>query len=271
MYHPDPQNHRSGVSKDEGLRSTLPSTRVVLTRSPTRDNAANLAPGWVEAMEEAYRGSHLLAQELEGVLVDDLPGAMFSRPLIEKWREAPFETPPSAGPQGKAPQLFERVVVAVDPPAGENGVCGIVCAGLRDGVVHVLEDASVRGLRPLQWAGRVAGVAKRRGAGTIVAEANQGGEMVRDVLRVAGCEEASRVRLRSATQSKRDRAEPVSGRYEQGLVRHAGVFRELEDEMCAFGAAGAPARSPDRVDALVWAVRELTDPRVLPKVESLWE
>jgi phage terminase large subunit-like protein len=235
--------------------------RVVITRAATRENAANLATGWVEEMEEAYAGSHLLPQELEGVLVEDLAGAIFSRKAIEAHRVAPDE---AVG--------LESIVVAVDPPAGvgeKAAACGIVCAGIRAGVVYVLEDASVRGLRPLEWARRVAEVARRRGAGRIIAEANQGGEMVREMLNMAGAAELSRVKLRNATASKRDRAEPVSGMYDRGVVRHAGVFRELEDELCSFGAADA-GPSPDRVDALVWAVRELTEkPKVRPGILRL--
>ena len=130
--------------------------RVVITRAATRENAANLAAGWVEEMEEAYAGSHLLPQELEGVLVEDLAGAIFSRKAIEAHRVAPDD---AVG--------LESIVVAVDPPAGvgeKAAACGIVCAGIRAGVVYVIEDASVRGLRPLEWARRVAEVARRRGA-----------------------------------------------------------------------------------------------------------
>ena len=233
----------------------------MITRSATRENAANLAPWWVEEMEEAYSGSHLLPQELEGLLVEDLAGAIFSRKSIEAHRVAPED---AVG--------LERIVVAVDPPAGvgeKAAACGIVCAGLKAGAVYVLEDASVRGLRPLEWARRVADVARRRGAGRIIAESNQGGEMVREMLLMAGADAASRVMLRSAIASKRDRAEPVSGWYEQGKVRHAGVFRELEDELCSFGAVvGAP--SPDRVDALVWAVSELLEkPKARPGILRL--
>lgn len=220
----------------------------------------NLSPGWVAAMEEAYCGSHLARQELEGELVSDLAGAMFARTLIEAKRAAPEE---AAG--------LERIVVAVDPPAGvgENAAaCGIVCVGIRAEVFYVLEDASVRGMRPLEWARRVAEVARRRGAGAVVAEGNQGGEMVRELLHMAGAEETCRVRLRNTQQSKRDRAEPVSGFYEQGRVRHVGVFRELEDEMCSFGA-GEPGPSPDRVDALVWGIRELMRKPTLPGIEVL--
>jgi phage terminase large subunit-like protein len=160
---------------------------------------------------------------------------------------------------------MERVVVAVDPPAGVGGAaCGIVAAGLRAGVVYVLRDASARGLRPLEWAERAVATARAVGAGVIVAEANQGGEMVRQMLEMAGARETCRVALRHAKAGKVDRAQPVSGRYERGEIRHVGVLRELEDEMCAFGAEGE-MRSPDRVDAMVWAVLELTaKPAVKP-------
>ena len=226
---------------------------VAMTRAATRENALHLAPGFIAAMEEAYGGSRLARQELEGELVEELSGALWTRELIGKWRV-------DAAPEG-----LERVVVAVDPPAGagvDGSACGIVAAGLKDKVVFVLRDASVRGLRPLEWAERAVAVARSVGAGVIAAEANQGGEMVRQVLEQAGARETCRVKLVHARASKFDRAQPVSAGYETGRVRHVGVLRDLEDEMCAFGAdaeAGAErVRSPDRLDALVWAVMELT-------------
>jgi phage terminase large subunit-like protein len=222
---------------------------VAITRAATRDNALHLAPGFIEWMEEAYGGSRMARQELEGELVEELSGALWTRELIGKWRVA------------SALEGLERVVVAVDPPAGageDGSACGIVAAGLKDKVVYVLRDASVRGLRPLEWAGRAVALARSVGAGVIAAEANQGGEMVRQVLEAAGACETCRVKLVHARASKYDRAQPVSAGYENGRVRHAGVFRELEDEMCAFGADDDGGRSPDRVDALVWAVTELT-------------
>jgi phage terminase large subunit-like protein len=180
-----------------------------------------------------------------------------------------------AGPSEGNPSLptFDRVIVAIDPPATSGrraDACGIVAAGKIGLTVYILGDASVRGLKPLQWAERAVRLAHAWGAGEIVAESNQGGEMVRQVLEMAGATPAQglRVSLRHATQSKRDRAAPVSALYDQNLVRHAGVFRELEDELCAFGAEGE--RSPDRVDALVWAVASLTrKPGAPPRISSL--
>jgi phage terminase large subunit-like protein len=228
--------------------------RVVLTRAATRENAANLAPGFVEDMAASYATSPLRAQELEGVFVADREGAMWTRAMIEEARVRPEDV-------GE----LDRIVVAVDPPAGiGRDACGIVAAGVRGGVVYVLRDASVRGMRPLEWAGRIVAVARQVGAGLIVAEGNQGGEMVRDVLSAAGAGSVARVRLEHATMSKQVRAQPVSAAYGAAKVRHAGVFQELEDEMCAFGADGDAGASPDRVDALVWAVLELMKPRGRP-------
>jgi phage terminase large subunit-like protein len=229
-----------------------------MTRATTRSSAHNLAPGFVDEMERSYSGvAHLRSQELEGVLVEDPKDALWTRAMIEDRRV----TRAQAGE-------MERVVVAIDPPAGMAGdACGIVAAGRRGGVVYVLADASVRGMRPLSWAGRAVALAREMGAGLIVAEANQGGEMVREVLMSAGARGACRVKLVHAKENKWARAQPVCAAYEGGEVVHAGVHRELEDEMCAFGATGAP--SPDRVDAMVWAVRELTAPGPKPGIFRL--
>ena len=239
---------------------------VVMTQASTRANAANLAPDFVEALEEDYAGTEVGRQELDGELIADAAGAMFSRALIEQSRARVEE---ACG--------FERVVVAVDPPAGasvKSDACGIVVAGVKDRVVFVLADATVRGLRPAEWAERAVAAALAYGAGMIVAESNQGGEMLRKVLTDAA-DGRVKVKLEHATASKHDRAMPVSMLYEAGRVRHVRVLKELEDEMCAFGveaqvAQGRRVRSPDRVDALVWAVRELTvKPRARPRVWSL--
>ncbi len=230
----------------------------MITRARTRENAANLAPGFVEEMERSYAlDAHLRRQELEGELVGDPPNALWTREVIE------------GGRVGRDGLPFDRVVVAVDPPAGVGAdACGIVAAGRRGGVVFVLRDASVRGLRPAQWAAQVVAAARDVGAGLIVAEANQGGEMVREMLVAAGAGDVARVKLVHARASKFDRAQPVSQTYAMGRVRHMGLFRELEDEMCCFGADAA-GPSPDRVDALVWAVRELAQPRGRPGLAQL--
>ena len=238
---------------------------VVLTQAGTRANAANLAPDFVAALEEDYAGTQVGRQELDGELIEDLPGAMFSRAMIEASRARADEA-----------AVCDRVVVAVDPPVGataQSDACGIVVAGVKDGVVFVLADATVRGLRPAEWAERAVAAALAHGARMIVAEANQGGEMVREVLAEAA-KGRVKVKLEHASEGKQARAMPVSMLYEQGRVRHVRVLKELEDEMCSFGAEqparpGQRVRSPDRVDALVWAVRALVKPRARPRVEGL--
>ena len=233
---------------------------VVITRAGTRTNAANLSPEFVAGLEEDYAGTELGRQELDGELIEDLAGALWSRAMIEDAR---------AG-MGEAEGL-EFVVVAVDPPAGASArsdACGIIVAGIKAGVVYVLADATVRGLKPAEWAARVMTTAAGWGAGVVVAESNQGGEMVRDVLERAGVADGLRVKLRHAQRSKAERAAPVSTLYAKGRVRHVRVLKELEDEMCSFGVSGVEgrgARSPDRVDALVWAVDELLRKRVRPR------
>ncbi len=150
------------------LRSAEAGGDVVVTRASTAENVG-LSDGAVAAMYAAYEGTRLARQELDGELVEDPPGALFTREAIEQGRL-------DAG--GRE---YERVVVAVDPPAGiGRDACGIVAAGRIGGVVHVIADASARGLSPLEWARRAVGLARRVGAGVIVAEANQGGEMVRE-------------------------------------------------------------------------------------------
>jgi phage terminase large subunit-like protein len=228
------------------LRRVLadPATRV--TRSSTFDNIAHLAPGFVAALEERYGGTRLGRQELDGELIEDREGALFSRATIEaaRLRSAP---------------ALERIVVAVDPPATSGhraDACGLVAAGLADGIVYVLADETGRGLAPDAWAARAAGLYHALEADALVVEVNQGGEMVEAIMReVAPDVPVTPVR---ATRSKRLRAEPVAALYARGRVKHAGHFPLLEDEMADFGPDGLSAgRSPDRLDALVWAVTHL--------------
>ena len=155
---------------------------------------------------------------------------------------------------------FRRVVIGVDPPASSTGdACGIVAVGLgADGVATVIEDASVERAAPESWAAAVAACAAKWGADRVVAEANNGGAMVASVLRAADA--GLPVTLVHASHGKVTRAEPVRLLYDRDLVRHAGVFARLEDEMCGMtigGGYAGPGRSPDRADALVWALSEL--------------
>lgn len=227
---------------------------VVVTRGRTADNAANLAPGFVAAMERQYGATRLGRQELDGELISDVEGALWSRDLLERCRVAHVP----GRDDGEA--LLARVVVAVDPPASAHGdACGIVVAGVgADGRAYVIADASVEKASPEGWARAVAAAAAVHGADRVVAEANNGGAMVESVLRAADA--ALPVRLVHASRGKAARAEPVAALYEAGRVRHRGAFWALEDELCGLIAGGGyvgPGRSPDRADALVWALTEL--------------
>jgi phage terminase large subunit-like protein len=228
------------------VRRLLAEPGFVLTRGTTADNRANLPPAFLGAMERIYAGTRLGRQELAGELLDDVEGALWSRDLIECCRA---ETAPT----------LSRVVIGVDPPASATGdACGIIVVGLdADGHAWVIADASVRGKSPEGWARAVAAAADRWQADRVIAEANQGGDMVAATLRAAAV--ALPVRLVHASRGKVARAEPVATLYENARVHHVGAFPELEDELCGLMTGGGyegPGRSPDRADALVWAVTE---------------
>ncbi len=226
---------------------------VVVTRGRTEDNAFNLPTRFVRAIRREYGRSQLGRQELDGELLEDIEGALWTRAGIEAARERAASTDPDRG--GTA-----RVVIGVDPPASAGGdACGIVvCALGKDGLARVLADASVTRPSPERWARAVANAANAWSADRVVAEANQGGAMVESVLRAA--EINLPLRLVHASKGKSARAEPVAALYEAGRVRHCGTFPALEDELCGIMAGGGyqgPGRSPDRADALVWALTEL--------------
>ncbi len=228
------------------IRKLIMASNVVVTRGATQDNLF-LPETFVDAVADEYAGTRWGRQEMDGELLEEVEGALWSRDVLEGCRVR------------SAPDL-RRVIVAVDPPASANGdACGIVCVGLgADDVGYVIEDASVSGLSPEGWAGVVADVAARQGADRVVAEANNGGDMVASVLRAA--DSGLPVRLVHASRGKVARAEPVAALYGRGRVRHVGAFPALEDELCGLAIGGAyegPGRSPDRADALVWAVTEL--------------
>ncbi len=226
------------------LRRLLAADGTVTTHATTRANAANLAPGFLRRVVGRYAGTRLGRQELEGELIEDRADGLWQREAIECLRVE------------VAPKL-QRIVVAVDPPASHrSGVCGIVAAGLAEDTGYVLADATLREVRPDQWAARALGLYRRLGADALVAEVNQGGDMVTAVLREI--DPAVPVTAVRATRGKWLRAEPVAALYAQGRVRHVGALPELEDELADFGPDGLSAgRSPDRLDALVWAITAL--------------
>jgi phage terminase large subunit-like protein len=243
------------------LKRILALKRSVATHGRTADNPDS-AGDFREAMEEMYRATRLAGQELDGILLEDLPGALWTRDMLSGSRQnRPLPR-----------EELERVVVGVDPPASAGGdACGIVVCGLgRDGIGYVLADLTVAGLRPEGWAARVAAAAEAWDAQRVVAEKNQGGDMVESVLRAA--DSNLPVKLVTATKGKAARAEPIALRFETGKAKLAGCFAELEDELCAITYAGyeGPTNSPDRADAMVWAMTELfKKPAVMPRVRRL--
>jgi len=226
---------------------------TVVTRGRTEDNLSHLPARFVRDVRRTFGTSALARQELDGELVLDREGALWSRALLERVREAGGGDHGGGGP-------WARVVIGVDPPASAGGdACGIiVCALGEDGIARVLADASVARPSPEKWARAVADAAAAWGADRVIAEANQGGAMVESVLRAADV--AMPVRLVRAHKGKAARAEPVAALYEAGRVRHRGDFPALEDQLCGLMVAGGyegPGRSPDRADAAVWALGEL--------------
>lgn len=242
------------------IKRLLADPDVAVSRARTVDNAANLAPAFLEAVAARYAGTRLGRQELDGELVEDRPDALWTREVLDGRRVS--TAPPLA-----------RVVVAVDPPASSSkraDSCGIVAAGVDDGGCgFVLADETAQGLRPPEWAARAIALYRRLEADALVVETNQGGEMALSVLHeVDPTVPAVSVR---ATRGKYLRAEPVAVLYAQGRVRHVGTWPELEDELCDFGPGGlSTGRSPDRLDALVWALTELMlNERPTPRVRTL--
>ena len=229
------------------LKRLMSDPRTALTRAGTIANANFLAPAFLDTVVKRYDGTQLGRQELDGELVEDREGALWTRAMIEACRVMP------------APAC-ERIVVAVDPPASagaHSSSCGLVAAGRAGDIVYVLADETVAGFSPAGWAAKAIALWRKLHADALVVEVNQGGDMVRAVIR----EQDSNVPVTPvrAHRTKYLRAEPVAALYEQGRVKHAGRFPALEDEMCDFAPEGlSSGRSPDRLDALVWAVSALT-------------
>ena len=226
----------------------LKSAQGVVTHTlRTAENAHHLSKTFLAAMEAQYGGTPLGMQELEGKIVTDWPGALWSLSTIAKTRE------------NTAPDL-DRIVIALDPPATsgvKSDACGIIVAGVKDGRAYVLQDATLGQATPEDWASCAVGLFRDYNADCIIAEGNQGGEMVESVLRQI--EPNLPIRRVHARRSKTTRAEPVSHLYSRGLVTHVGRFDALEAQMCKMGAklGKGRAKSPDRVDALVWAIDAL--------------
>jgi phage terminase large subunit-like protein len=225
---------------------------TIVTRGSTFDNKAHLARAFFERITARYKGRSIGRQELFAEIVEETPGALWTRALLERQRVAPEA----------APKEFAEIVVAVDPPArsgSKSDECGlIVAAKAEGGLFYVLADLTSQGETPGAWGARVGAAFRGFKANRVVAEINNGGDMVAEVLRQS--EPNLPVRAVHATRGKFLRAEPIAAAYERGLVLHIGTFSKLEDQLCALTPdfdRRAAGFSPDRADALVWALADL--------------
>jgi phage terminase large subunit-like protein len=234
------------------IKQLVEDKDAIVTRGSTFDNRHHLAEAFIQRITARYAGRSIGRQELFAEIVEEAPGALWTRALIERQRLAP----------GAAPGDYAEIVVGVDPPAKSGAradECGIVVVGkTAAGAIHVVADLTSQGDTPGQWASRVAAAFRRFKANRVVAEINNGGEMVVEVLRQS--DPNLPVRTVTATRGKFLRAEPVAAAYERGIVFHLGAFGKLEDQLCALTPDFDPRASgfsPDRADALVWAVADL--------------
>jgi phage terminase large subunit-like protein len=226
------------------IRELRADPTTAVTSGSTYENRANLARPFLEQIVTKYEGTRLGRQELNGELLEDIPGALWTRTRIDELRVR------------QAPQL-RRVVVAIDPAvtSGEDSdETGIVSVGKgEDGHLYVLADRTCRDT-PLGWARRAIALFRELRAERLVAEVNNGGDLVEATIR--SVDRSIPYTAVHASRGKRSRAEPIAALYEQGLVHHVGTFDALEDQMCMFTPDGFDG-SPDHVDALVWAATEL--------------
>jgi phage terminase large subunit-like protein len=244
------------------LKEILAASTTVLTRGVTADNRANLAPSFIKTIMEKYAGTRLGRQELAAEILDDVPDALWTRAGIDRDRRKLHDTPP-----------LKRVVVAIDPAAKKNeapddgAATGIVVAAVgQDGRGYVLDDATCRE-SPNGWARRAIACFDRYDGDCIVGEVNNGGDMVASTIKVV--RPTAPFKAVHASRGKWTRAEPIAALYEQGRVSHVGTFAALEDEMVNFGPNGMVGEaSPDRVDALVWALTELF-PALTKKISTV--
>lgn len=240
------------------IKRLLEAPGTMVTRMRTEENRANLAPGFLHEVVGRYRGTRLGRQELDGELIEDREDGLWSRDLVENCRGAVALEP-------------DRIVVAVDPAVTakkRSDACGIVVAGRMGETALVLADRTLKPAPPMGWARRAVAAFQEFEADAIVVEINQGGDLVKNLI--AQIDPLVPVIEVRAKRGKWLRAEPVAALYERGLVRHAPGLNELEDEMCAFGPDGlSDGHSPDRVDALVWALTELMLGRARPRVRGI--
>jgi phage terminase large subunit-like protein len=243
------------------IKSLVDDKLCVLSRGSTHDNRANLAAPFLDAILRKFEGTRMGRQEIDAEILDDAPGALWRRDtMIEALRVA------------SAPELV-RIVVAIDPSVSsdsENAETGIVAAGLgRDGHGYVLADGSLERPTPDEWGTGALALYTTLRADRIIGETNNGGDLVEANIKAVARGDGSRAaigyafRKVHAARGKQTRAEPIAALYEQKRVHHVGAFAQLEDQLCQW-EPGVSTWSPNRLDALVWALTELmlehTDP-----------
>jgi len=245
----------STPKQNKMLKALMKAADTVITRGSTFDNAANLPAAWLEGIKNKYENTRLGRQELYAEMLTDNEGALWTRAILDEFRLA----------RADSPEAFDNIAVAVDPTVSATGngdECGIVIGGTTgySSDVYILEDASFRA-SPEQWARRAIGMYHKYRADMIIAEENNGGELVR--MAIQQVDPMVPVRLVHASRGKYARAEPISMLYEQGRVHHIGFFAELEDQMCEWTREAK--YSPDRMDALVWLCTHLAPRTVIDR------
>jgi phage terminase large subunit-like protein len=238
------------------IKHLVSDNDTIVTRASTFDNTEFLAEGFIKRIAARFQDRAIGRQELFAEIIEEAAGALWTRDLLEKQRL------PATGVYE-----YRLIVIGVDPPARSGpkaDECGIVVVGKRvNGDIHVLADLTSQGETPGQWGARVGAAYRRFKADRVVAEINNGGEMVVEVLRQA--EPNLPVRKVTATRGKFVRAEPVAAAYERGIVYHLGQLPALEDQLCTLTPdfdSRTSGYSPDRADALVWAISDLIDPEI---------
>lgn len=229
------------------LKKLIEKDTTITVSGSTYENEKNLAPSFLEELRLSYEGTRLGRQEIYGEILEDTPGALWTREMIETARITPDEMPPLA-----------RIVVAIDPAvtsSEDSDETGIVVAGVSsDGHYYVIEDLSMRG-SPQQWARVAVDAYQRHKANRIVGETNNGGDMIELLLRQV--DPSIAYRKVTATRGKLVRAEPIAALSEQYRLHMVGMYETLEDQMCTFTPDSD--LSPDHLDAMVWAVHELME------------
>jgi phage terminase large subunit-like protein len=230
----------------ETIKKIIDNPKTYLTVGSTYENKDNLSPVFIDEVIKPYEGTRIGRQELEAEILDDVEGALWKIDLIDSNRINPKNAPE-----------MKYIAIGVDPAGSANGdEIGIVAAGIdNNGYGYVLADSSLCGT-PNQWASEVIRLYKYLGANEIVVETNYGGEMATNTIRTVDKDRVAKITAVRAGVNKAARAQPIVSLYEQGMIKHVGVFPKLENQQCTWSPLESK-KSPDRIDALVWAMTRL--------------